>query len=145
MKEIEINSWDEFPNTIDQIRREYGEHEAAGIKEKNLILYRGQADYKWHLESTLERFSSSSWKIESYYHLALRCAPQIESFTDTNWNLPQISVIEAEIEKNPDMYLFQIPCYEFLVYLRHNGFPSPLLDWTVSPYIGERGLVGSPW
>jgi hypothetical protein len=25
--------------------------------------------------------------------------------------------------------------YEFMAYLRHNGFPSPLVDWTKSPYI----------
>jgi hypothetical protein len=135
MKEFEISSWDEFSSTIEKINAEYGSFNIAHLKEKNRILYRGQADSEWSLESTLERFSSSPWSVESYARLVLRCAPQVESFTERNWNLLDYPEVLKEIKEKSEPLYVHIPCYEFLVYLRHHGFPSPLLDWTSSPYI----------
>ncbi|OQA92726.1 MAG: FRG domain protein [Elusimicrobia bacterium ADurb.Bin231] len=31
--------------------------------------------------------------------------------------------------------IIKIPFLEFWIYTRHHGFPSPLLDWSASPYI----------
>jgi hypothetical protein len=34
--------------------------------------------------------------------------------------------------------------YAYLVYLRHHGYPSPLLDWTTSPYIAAYFALCEP-
>ena len=88
MHTIEIASWDDFLATISKLKERFGAHGVEGFRQRNLILYRGQADAGWHLETTLERYSPSPCSIECYARLALRCAPQIESFTDRRWDLP---------------------------------------------------------
>lgn len=134
MEEIKISSWDEFPKKIDKIKNKYGVSSYGDDKQKQTILYRGQSDSEWKLQSTLERSSSKTWSIMGYKILVFSCKPQIETFTDHTWAINEDEV-KKEIEENKGKYFIHIPCYEFLVYLRHHGFPSPLLDWTVSPYI----------
>lgn len=135
MKEIEVGTWGDFISEIEKIKSKYAEYTLHGVRHTNRITYRGQADSKWQLESTLERFSSSQWSVRDYAELALLCAPQIESFTDKSWNLPDITEVEKQIAEGAKLFEVNIPCYEFWVYLRHHGFPSPLLDWTISPYV----------
>lgn len=45
MKEIDLKSWDEYPEKIFEIREKYASHELAGIQQRNVILFRGQADF----------------------------------------------------------------------------------------------------
>jgi len=142
MENIELNSWTEFESCINKIQSEYGTHESKSYEitqptTKNDILYRGQSDSEWKLKTTLERFSKQKWTLRSYSELLLRCVNQIESFTGTKWNLDYRKLVK-ELDENFEEF-FQIPTpkyeYEFWTYLRHQGFPSPLLDWTYSPYI----------
>lgn len=135
MKETEVTTWVDFISEIEKIKAQYAEYILNGIRHSNRIIYRGQADSGWRLESTFERFSSSPWSVRDYAEMALLCAPQIESFTDRSWNLPDISEVEKQIAKGAKLFQVNIPFYEFWVYLRHHGFPSPLLDWTISPFI----------
>ncbi|MFH1887344.1 MAG: FRG domain-containing protein [Pseudomonadota bacterium] len=135
MKEFKIDSWDQFHEKIGEIRDEYGSYETAGIREENSIFFRGQADARWGLKSTLERYQDKSWTIEAYAKLLLRCKSQIETYNEKNWDCVSHEKVEEYVSSEKNDYFINIPFYSFWVYLRHHGFPSPLLDWSKSPYI----------
>jgi hypothetical protein len=55
-------------------------------------------------------------------------APAAISLTAREWHLDRNTEIDQGSHGPPTNY-------EFMIYLRHHGFPSPLLDWSRSPYV----------
>ncbi len=51
-----------------------------------------------------------------------------------NYELSNIPFIEDAAVSYRDLKP-NFPNFEYLAFLRHHGFPSPLLDWTESPYV----------
>lgn len=140
IKTLRPRSWPGFINAIENVRKEYLIHKrilsnGELFEKETLLLFRGQSNSKWSLETTLERKTKERYCVLDYLRIADRCASEIESFTDKDWKLTPYNKIEEEITKNNDPFRVKIPHYDYLVYLRHHGFPSPLLDWTQSPYI----------
>jgi hypothetical protein len=83
-------------------------------------------------------------RLVDYYDLILSARAEIETFTGISWTIPpQYRVIEKEMDHIPrnhdlvgsELPFGRTPAYEYMAYLRHHGFPSPLLDWTRSPYL----------
>ena len=119
------------------------ENDRLQQKSKSKFLYRGQEDHSSNLLSTLERNGQEGMSLKEYHHLISVVKPQIESFTGGNWNvLSYPDGINKWLEEN-DTFLphafgwspkFQ-DTYSYMVYLRHYGFPSPMIDWTSSPYV----------
>ena len=132
METLKVSSWQEFLDVLQNIRLEYQTRSADGFSP--LILYRGLSDSNWKLETTLERQFNSSWSIKKYYMMVYTCAPQIESFLESSWNLGSQKDLFSDINDFSE-FSADLPHYEYWAYLRHNGFPSPLLDWSKSPYI----------
>lgn len=138
MSVINLESWSQFHSTISQIREEYNQKNEE-IHKSTKIVFRGQTDVKWKLETTLERYSKKKWSVDSYIKLITRCSPEIEATTGRDWGLSRIDIKEdfPTIKYSTYAFTMMVPSsfYNFMTYLRHHQFPSPLLDWSASPFV----------
>lgn len=138
METLKLDNWEKFKQTIEEIRSKYGYHEFPisvdqKVQRKNTVLFRGQPNL--NIQTTLERKTSEVFTLSRYLSLTSRIIDEIESFTGSKWNLFDSELTEIiKKQSHRRVYLPQ-NWYAYLVYLRHHGYPSPLLDWTTSPYI----------
>lgn len=118
------------------------------------LLFRGLASTDWGLETTLERWCEAEKRptpgFREYYSGLVRAKPAIETFTTRRWD-ERISILELDELLNPkstgilsDRLMSRSYIYEYVAYLRHHGFPSPLLDWSASPYVAAFFAFDEP-
>lgn len=135
--EKQIGSWDDFKSLVSLIRGRYGFHQfeaSSGKKytQRNTVLFRGQADAAWGLSTTLERRSPQRMSFRSYLDISKKHLNEMQSLLGRVFTLPESFTAEERDSWRPQL---DPQTYSYLVYLRHHGFPSPLLDWTESPYV----------
>src|SRR5262245_49790805 len=119
--QINAKTWEECQDVIQRL-------EADTRGDDDELLFRGQRDAEWRLETTLERRTGKLRPAFAYFQLMLQVQPAIETFTGMTWELPTLDQLH-DITKNYDVFgdaLRRLAVY--LAHLRHNGFPSPLLD-----------------
>ena len=121
--------WEDFEAEIQAL---FERAKETRVKKEPLYvsspLFRGLADQSWGLKTTLERYSGREYTREDYFNIIRAVLPAAQSFTGKSWNLG------GDFVEDDSAYL-PPQGYEFMIYLRHHGFPSPLLDWTLSPYV----------
>ena len=136
MKEHDLNTWDEFKAEVHELRYFYERRRLTHAV--SLPSFRGHASADWKLETTLERAGHSAMKLEDYGALMSKVAPEICTITNRSFVVPSRIDWQEWLKKIDNEVYFPTGSmlgYEFMVYLRHHGFPSPLLDWTDSEFV----------
>src|ERR1700688_650632 len=134
MEGKDLPDWESFHSEIRYLRELYRESPST-------LLFRGQTNSKFRLTTTLERAVLRGMSFSNYYHLVFRICPTVETFTGSKWELPaphsdmKKSFHDRELLWGAPNAFPSVQLYRYLVYLRHHGFPSPLLDWSRSPYV----------
>ena len=134
MKECTLNTWEQFTDKLTNLYRDYASRRAPD-KFISSLLFRGHGNSTWELKTTLERATPNQFSLIDYYRIIRRIQPKLETLAGMEWETPTVSDYAAwtrSLKPASEGKLLAVP---YLAYLRHHGFPSPLLDWTRSPYI----------
>ena len=119
MNEQRLDGWLHFENAVEKGR---------AARSNRSILYRGQRNSAWVLETTLERHGKRNFSATDYSKTLHSAASTIETVTGKRWSIDDDSSLDHDVPRCP-------PNYPLMAFLRQNGFPSPLLDWSRSPYV----------
>lgn len=130
IQEKKLGSFDVFDEMISRELRSRRDRRRLSTAS---IIFRGQSNAEWDLKSSLDRYLENrpylkrSWSEREYIQMLHILLPFVKSLSQTH-----IDLDEYEARK---MDMLPPIGYEFMIYLRHHGFPSPLLDWSESPYV----------
>jgi hypothetical protein len=133
---IELTDWRAFLDQAVRLKTGAGDSPPSTDGFLSDHIFRGQPDAAWDLETTLERYlKRDNISVFAYYEVLKAVALRVESATGRRWKLPSSAAYAADWRAGKGFPRGAFPAYEFMAYTRHHGFPSPLLDWTHSPYI----------
>jgi hypothetical protein len=126
----QLTSWKAFQEYVATL-------EDPARKAWDEVWFRGQSDAEWPLSTSLERRSKETLAVANYFNLISEIQPAIETFTGGQFSTPDGLEVGGTCHDSEVLGLEQLlrSHATYLAHLRHGGFPSPLLDWTGSPYV----------
>lgn len=134
-----LTSWEEFKTENQRLLQFLKDLEKTSGFPISSPRYRGHADSNWKLQTTLERATGNNdFPILEYFDIAQKTFQELSplhdsiylSRFDANKSLRDFSSLT-----NPQLQPNGLDILSDLAFLRHHGFPSPLLDWTLSEKI----------
>jgi len=143
---VDVNTWEEFEEKLIEL----GEQTNSERSDALPMLFRGQENSDWGLTTTLERRNQHRTPFADYFRRISRMRTEIESFSGKEWMIPEYPEVLRLSKEFDEFSLKQtsgrLPAYDYMAYLRHHSFPSPLLDWSrslrVAAYFAFSGAIG---
>ncbi len=89
-------------------------------------VFRGQGDYCWHIESSLERMIKRFHPNNKIAHKIYPQGYEMDMLKEFQWKYPKYE--KVNIPKDDEMI-------EWLSIMQHYGSPTRMVDFTYSPYI----------
>ena len=126
--EQECRDWEDFEAAIQVLFENSKQRRKRAASVVSEPMFRGLADESWGLKTTLERYTTKTFSMEEYFKIVRGVLPALQSHTGRTWDLQDYKQTDESGPNPPHGY-------PLMIYLRHHGFPSPLLDWTLSPYV----------
>lgn len=134
METIDCTDWNDFEQRVIALAAQNDLlNSGLGRGSWAPLLFRGQRESRWKLETTLERYANAPPAFTQYYRAISAVKPQVEAYTNNSWKILEVPEFEnIAHDSDAGLSLKNFPAYDYLAYLRHHGFPSPLLDWSKS-------------
>jgi hypothetical protein len=126
--EQDLTSWEHFESFVRVL-------DDPDRDRSDEIWFRGQSDAQWPLYTTLERRSKKITAVRDYLRVISEIKPTVETFTGIDFQLPSLEKMDKHCREYDRFDSFLFKSAKYMAQLRHGGFPSPLLDWTNSPYV----------
>jgi len=129
MKQVTLATFEEFESQANVLLEDRKKRRSETGRYFSPVLFRGQAKASDELKTTLERHSAKQYSPQDYWEIMRNIRLTVESYTERHWDFQNDYITRNEAVPSAPQG------YEFMTFLRHHDFPSPLLDWTHSFYV----------